>query len=205
VLGLRSAPGCAGLSCNVKILNGIGDLPGQAPQPIGNSTEEKVSAMIRLRKRTCITGVILALLLAAATPVWATQTHGEPEGLVVHQLAHLFFIFSMGLLIYWLRQRNLVKLKAWRYIQYSAMLFILWNIDTFTVHLLDEQVGLMRIQRLDTWHLQIDTEARHRLLAYIYYITKLDHLLCVPALLCLYLGLRRLYHENRSAVKRVSS
>jgi hypothetical protein len=143
--------------------------------------------------------------VVVATPVWATQTHGEPEGLVVHQLTHLFFIFSMGLLIYWLRKRNLVKLKAWRYIQYSAMLFILWNIDTFSVHLLDEQVNLIRIQRLDDWHLQIDTAAGYRHLAFIYYIAKLDHLLCVPALLCLYLGLKRLYHETQTTTTKVSS
>jgi hypothetical protein len=164
----------------------------------------KANAMIRQWNRIGLSGIVWVVLLVGATPVEATQTHGEPEGLVVHQLSHLFFIFSMGLLIYWLRQRNLVKLKAWRYIQYSAMLFILWNIDTFTVHLLDEQVDLIRIQRLDTWYLQIDTEARYRILTFIYYIGKLDHLLCVPALFFLYLGLRRLYHENHSTVKKVS-
>ena len=161
--------------------------------------------MILQWNRIRIVGFIFMMLLAGATPVWATQTHGEPEGLFVHQVAHLFFIFSMGLLIYWLRQRNLVKLKAWRYIQYSALLFILWNIDTFCVHLLDEQVDLIRIQRLDDWHLQIDTAARYRYLSFIYYIAKLDHLLCVPALLCLYLGLKRLYSEDQSTATKVPS
>lgn len=137
--------------------------------------------------------------------MWATQTHGEPEGLFVHQVAHIFFIFSMGLLIYWLRRRNLVAQKAWSYIQYSAMLFILWNIDTFAVHLLDEQVDLIRISQLDAWHLQIDTAARYGHLGFIYYIAKLDHLLCVPALLCLYLGLKRLYYESLSTTTKVSS
>ena len=157
------------------------------------------------KHRITITGLVAFLLLAGATPGWATQTHGEPEGLFVHQLAHLFFIFSMGLLIYWLRQRKLVKEKAWRYIQYSAMLFILWNIDTFAVHFLDEQVDLIRIQQLDTWHLKIETAANYRHLGFIYYLAKLDHLLCVPALLCLYLGLRRLYSETHSPVEKVSS
>jgi hypothetical protein len=153
-----------------------------------------------------IVGCIFVMLLAGATPAWATQTHGEPEGLFVHQMSHLFFIFSMGLLIYWLRQRELVRQKGWRYIQYSALLFILWNIDTFGVHLLDEQGDLIRIQRLDDWHLQIDTAARHRSLGFIYYIAKLDHLLCVPALFYLYLGLKRLYYsEGQSTETKVSS
>jgi len=30
--------------------------------------------------------------------VLATQTHGTPEGIYVHQMAHLFFILSMGFL-----------------------------------------------------------------------------------------------------------
>lgn len=157
-------------------------------------------------KRICIAGLIVVMLLAGATPVWATQTHGEPEGLVVHQLSHLFFIFSMGLLIYWLRQRELVKQKAWRYIQYGALLFILWNIDTFCVHLLDEQVDLIRIRQLDDLHLQIDTAAWYSYLGVIYYIARLDHLLCVPALFCLYLGLKRLYYyEGQSKATKVSS
>ena len=152
-----------------------------------------------------IVGFIIVMMLAGATPGWATQTHGEPEGLFVHQMAHLFFVFSMGLLIYWLRQRNLVQQKGWRYIQYSALLFILWNIDTFGVHLLDEQVDLIQIRQLDAWHLQIDTAARYRHLGFIYYIAKLDHLLCVPALLCLYLGLKRLYYDSQSTPTKVSS
>lgn len=162
--------------------------------------------MTSQRKSISIVGLIFVMLLAGATPVWATQTHGEPEGLVVHQLSHLFFIFSMGLLIYWLRQRELVKQKAWRYIQYGALLFIFWNLDTFGVHLLDEQVDLIRIQQLDDLHLQIDTAAWYRYLGVIYYIARLDHLLCVPALFCLYLGLKRLYYcEGKSTETKVSS
>ncbi len=152
-----------------------------------------------------ITAITTLLLLAGAAPSWATQTHGEPEGLYVHQLAHLFFIFSMGLLIYWLRQRRLVRQKAWRYIQYGAMLFIVWNINTFGVHFLDEQVHLIQINQLDTWHLRIDTAQGQKYLGMIYYLAKLDHLLCVPALLCLYLGLRRLHHEPAPRSKEVSS
>ena len=75
-----------------------------------------------------------------ATPALATQTHGQPEGLYVHQIAHLFFIISMGILEFWLRQRNLIKEKGWKYIQLAAVLFILWNIDAIIVHFLDEQI-----------------------------------------------------------------
>lgn len=51
----------------------------------------------------------------------ATQPHGDPEGIVVHQFSHLFFVFSMGLLIYWLRRRDLSKQPGWREINYAAV------------------------------------------------------------------------------------
>lgn len=154
--------------------------------------------MTKKWKLILIAGLIACILAMGAIPSWATQTHGEPEGLYIHQLAHLFFSFSMGLFIFWLRQRKLVKEKAWRYIQYSAMLLILWNVDTFAVHFLDEQVDIIRISQLDDWHLQIDTAADYAHLGLIYYLAKLDHLLLVPAMLCLYLGLKRLYQETLS-------
>lgn len=151
--------------------------------------------MIFQRNIIRIIGLTAIMAIMGTTHAWATQTHGEPEGLYVHQAAHLFFIFAMGLLIYWLRQRKLVREKAWRYIQYSALLFILWNIDTFAVHFLDEQVDLIQTQKIDTWHMQIDTDESRAWLVQIYYLAKLDHLLCVPALLFLYLGLKRLHHK----------
>ncbi len=155
-------------------------------------------------KFTLTAGLTPMLVLIGATCAWATQTHGEPEGLYVHQAAHVFFFFAMGLLIYWLRQRNLVKEKAWRYIQYSAILFILWNIDTFAVHTLDELVHLIRTHKPDPWHLQIDTAEGLSFLGKLYYLGKLDHLLCVPALIYLYLGLKRLHHKVPSSAEKAA-
>ena len=100
----------------------------------------------------------------------ATQAHGAPEGIVAHQLAHIFFIVSMGVLIYWLRERNLVVEKAWRYIQYSALFFILWNLDTIFAHLFDEQLRLIRVTRIGLWDIQIDTGNGSRGLAWLYYL-----------------------------------
>ncbi len=132
--------------------------------------------------------IVIALLLMPATAL-ATQTHSDPEGLYVHQLSHLFFVFSMGILIYWLRARGLVRKTGWRYIQYAAVFFILWTLDAFTAHLLDEQLTLVHVSRPDAWHIRIDAPAP---LAVLYYLVKLDHLFSVPGLVFLYLGLTRL-------------
>ena len=144
--------------------------------------------------------VFISTLLAFPGISSATQAHGAPEGIVAHQLAHIFFIVSMGVLIYWLRERNLVVEKSWRYIQYSALFFILWNLDTIFAHLLDEQLSLVRVTRIGLWDIHIDTEDGSRGLVWLYYFLKLDHLLCVPALAFLLTGLRRLVKSDEMRI-----
>lgn len=135
-----------------------------------------------------------SVLLVAVTPVCAlaTQTHGEPEGLFVHQMAHAFFVFSMGLLIFWLEKRRLTVHKGWRSIQMGALFFILWNLNTILSHWLEEQTALLKIRTVGVDQLLIETDPSLSWLGTVYYFTKLDHLLCVPALFLLFWGLRRL-------------
>lgn len=142
--------------------------------------------------RKCTISIIALMLIAAAPPVQATQVHGPPEGLYAHQFSHLFFIFAMGILIYWLRSRGLVRHTGWRHLQYAAVFFIAWSIDAFIVHFMDEQMLWIRIDPIGTWRLKLDTPAGLGWLIEIYYLMKLDHLLCVPGLVFLYTGLRRL-------------
>jgi len=151
------------------------------------------------RKYTLLGGVAASLLLTADT-VLATQTHGQPEGLYVHQMAHIFFIISMGSLDFWLRQRNLIREKGWKYIQLSAVFFILWNINAATVHFMDEHLSILGITKIDLWHIQIETIASQKSLALLYYVLKLDHLLCVPAMFFMYYGLKIiLKNDSRTA------
>jgi len=135
---------------------------------------------------------LIGLLFCLANPAHATQAHGAPEGLFVHQLSHLFFIFAMGILIYWLRSRALVRETGWRNIQYAALFFILWSLDAFFVHLLDEQFFLVHVTRTGPWQMQLETSEGMAWLGVVYYLLKLDHLLCVPGLIFLYKGLCRL-------------
>ncbi|BBO68754.1 hypothetical protein DSCA_26840 [Desulfosarcina alkanivorans] len=142
-----------------------------------------------------IVGAILFLVLFPAAPAMATQGHAGIEGVWVHQFAHLFFLFSMMLLIYWLRQAGLVKRPGWRYIQYVALFFILWNADTLLVHFLDEQIRAVKVASLGRWQIHVSATGGREWLAALYYIAKLDHLLCVPAMVCLWLGLRHMLIE----------
>jgi hypothetical protein len=151
--------------------------------------------MSRLR----VVFLVLAFSAVSALPALATQTHGEPEGLYVHQMAHFFFIVSMGILEFWLRQRNLVKEPGWGYIQLSAVLFILWNLDAIFVHFMAEQIDFMQIRQVDLWHIQISVPDNQTFIAVLYYLAKLDHLLCVPAMGCMYYGLRTLLKNTSAA------
>jgi hypothetical protein len=142
------------------------------------------------RNAAILVWTVLCLLVPIEVP--ATQGHAGIEGVWVHQFAHLFFLFSMLLLIYWLRQAGLVKLLAWRYIQYAALFFILWNMDTMLVHFLDEQIRAVRVENLGDWRIRVVTSGDGNWLASVYYLAKLDHLLCVPAMVFLMLGLRHM-------------
>ncbi len=144
--------------------------------------------------------IFSVLFLLAADIALATQTHGTPEGIYVHQVAHAFFAGAMVIFIYWLRQRKLILQKGWRYIQYSAIFLIFWNINVLIVHLLDEQLMLIVVENVDAWTLRITSPVGKWLEIY-YYCSKMDHLLCVPALLFLFQGLRRLMADsNKSGV-----
>lgn len=138
----------------------------------------------------------LALLIPASAA--ATQVHVPSEGLYVHQIAHIFFALAMALLLYWLRQRNLVIERGWRLIQLAALFFIIWNVDAFLVHILDDRGDLFHTIDAGTWHASIEFDQNVELLAFFYYLGKMDHLWCAPGMILLYFGLRSLLHEAQS-------
>jgi len=121
----------------------------------------------------------------------ATQAHGDPEGLFVHQLAHGFFAVSLAIFIYWLRFRNLTEEIGWRYIQYAAIFLILWNADAVIAHVLDEQNKIIEVEQIGNWYLKITSSDNTIFTIVLYYLVKLDHLLCVPALMFLSAGLKQ--------------
>jgi hypothetical protein len=135
---------------------------------------------------------IVAVMAGFPVPAHATQAHGGIEGVVVHQMAHIVFVGAMALLIYWLRQHRLVLHPGWRRIQYAAIFFLLWNANAFIVHFLEEQVDILDLAQIGPWRLRILAQPAFEWAAWLYYVVKLDHLLCVPAMVCLYGGLKRL-------------
>jgi len=142
---------------------------------------------------TRIAGLFFLFFFLAVSPAHATQGHGGIEGLLVHQAAHILFALAMGFLAFRIKRDELPVRKGWRNVQYAAILFIFWNLDTVFVHFVDEQVKLVSVTRLATGQLHITSPVPG--LAVMYYIAKLDHLLCVPAIVFLMVGLRQLVNQ----------
>ena len=158
-----------------------------------------------MKPKIHISGILLVIFYWAFLipgQALATQGHGGIEGVYVHQFAHLFFIISMGSLIYWLREGGLVRERGWKYIQYSAFFFILWNLDTMFVHMLDDQFNIIQVESIGTLQIRINDVFNNDGLKIIYYFAKLDHLLCVPAIFFLYIGLKHLLKESGDDVTR---
>ncbi|MBU0464269.1 MAG: hypothetical protein KKD21_03240 [Proteobacteria bacterium] len=134
--------------------------------------------------------------------VYATQLHASSEGIITHQIGHLFFLFSMVALIFTITDKGLDKQKGWRLIQYSAFFFILWNLDAITAHFFDNQIHAVKIENISFGKMRIITNNDSSLLAWFYYVLKLDHLLCVPAMLFLYKGLSNLVEDQKQIMAK---
>lgn len=128
----------------------------------------------------------------------AIQLHQGSEGIIVHQVGHLFFLLSMVVLAFTITGKQLNKEKGWRMIQYSAILFILWNMDTIAAHFLDNQHQGILVENLPLWQVQISARSGSDLMVLFYHSLKLDHLLCVPALFFFYRGLSLLLRQGKS-------
>lgn len=139
--------------------------------------------------------IVFLVLLFFSTPenVWALQSHGAPEGRYVHQMAHLLFTGSL-LYLYWhTRHTPALASRGWKYLQIFCILFVFWNILAFIGH---EAFGhLTSDDFIDKNGLKEHITGPITFVKLIYFITKMDHLLYVPALLALVISLRTFYHD----------
>ncbi len=150
----------------------------------------------------CIFVLIVIFCILMPRDVYATQLHSSSEGIITHQIGHVFFLFSMVLLIFTITGKGLDRQKGWRLIQYSAFFFILWNIDAITAHFFDNQIYAVKIQDISLTRIRIITRNNSSILAWLYYFLKLDHLLCVPAMFLLYKGLSKLVDEQSQKISK---
>lgn len=147
-----------------------------------------------MRRLTCLISLILTAAALGADTAWATQEHADPEGLYSHQIAHIFFMFSMLLLAFQvMRSRPLHE--GWRFIGLASIAFFLWNLNVFTVHLIREYIGPELLRGPSgNWAQMLDISGPG---AKVFYAGKiLDHFFLSGALILFVLGLRKLVGKS---------
>lgn len=153
------------------------------------------AAVYRVRNIIMSTTLFCLFFLLHSDPAFCLQVHGGNEGLYVHQMAHLFFMAAMIFLSYILFRHPLGYGKGWTYLKFSLFFFFLWNINAFITHGLE--VDIPREAILQEGLLPHSLCIPLTFKAYIYYIGKFDHVLCVPAMFCLAMALRSLCMEAK--------
>jgi hypothetical protein len=140
---------------------------------------------------------VVILVLLSVQDAHAVQVHGPPEGLYVHQMAHIAFALSMIFLLYMLNRRPLGDCAGWKYLKFSIFLFLLWNIDTLVVHYLGIRLPGNAIQGGSLFSHTLTGPDAWQLI--LFYILRNDHFLCVPAMAFMLMFLRTFYMEHLNA------
>lgn len=138
-------------------------------------------------------GLIVLLLLVQTENAWALQSHGAPEGIYVHQMAHILFMGALAYLYWHTRHSPVLVSKGWKYLRLFCILLFSWNLLAFTGHEAFSHLSPTDFIDKNNWNEQI--AAPITFTKALYFITKMDHFLNVPALLALVISLRTFYLE----------
>lgn len=141
-------------------------------------------------RKPSITSCSLPLLIIAM--LWpasalAVQGHGGAEGLVSHQIGHVLFIVGLSYLLY---KINDTRFKASGWVEFRAFIgtLICWNLLTFAGHWMRELVDQSKLSKADGNIITMTIDGPWDL---FFYLTRLDHLLLLPAFFLLLLALRK--------------
>lgn len=154
-----------------------------------------------LAKKTHLIAVLLLALLFNPSVAHAVQVHGAPEGIYVHMMAHILFAAAMFFLIYTLQRHPLVRCPGSPYLKLSLFFFLLWNINAMVVHILGLNLPENAITGASLFTQRLEGPLTWQ--RWLYYITRNDHLLCVPAMWCMMLFLRTIEKEARNGKRNV--
>jgi len=131
--------------------------------------------LIRFRSVLPYAGMTCLVVFTPAS-TWAVQHHGWAEGLVVHQIGH--FLFISGMLFFLYRLSRDVSGPGWTEFKAFLWLIVLWNILTFCGH------WQRKVMDPDKF-IRVGGHIRDFIITspadFLFYFTRLDHLLLVPA------------------------
>ncbi|HID70489.1 MAG TPA: hypothetical protein EYP35_08545 [Desulfobacterales bacterium] len=113
--------------------------------------------------------LLLLVLTVFLGNAWAVQSHAAPEGLYVHQMAHVFYSF--------------------------ALCYLFWNVFALTGHTLSGYVDKSVFgQQSDS--VSTTSQKQFNSLKLWFYFTRIDHLVSVPAFGFLFFRMRTIYRDR---------
>jgi len=132
--------------------------------------------------------------LVFPAPLWALQVHPHPEGLVAHEIAHLFFAFAMTLFAYRIRKMSLSKRPHWRYLQLAAALLVVWNLWAFWGHLITLKISpeVFFPKEGGDYHFCQKKILIQSWKEFLFYVLKNDNIFTLPAFYFIYRGISRM-------------
>ena len=131
--------------------------------------------------------MLTIIVLLWPSSALAVQGHGGAEGLVAHQIGHALFIFGISYLFYKIK---LARFEDPGWFEFRAFLRVLvfWNLLTFTGHWMREFVDPGKFIKVDNHVVAMTIDGPWDVL---FYLTRLDHLILVPAFFLLLMALRK--------------
>jgi hypothetical protein len=139
----------------------------------------------RLKNSSC--GLLVIGILLSANPALAVQHHGGAEGLVSHELGHV--LFTCGMIFLLLRvYRDRYNAPGWFEFKGFLWCIIFWNFLTFSGHWLYEFTSPASFTIVN--HHPVFFTINNLTDAF-FYLTRLDHLLLLPALFLLLKALQK--------------
>lgn len=145
-------------------------------------------------KFTMLPAVALAFCLLLPEQGMALQTHSQPEGIYVHQMAHIFFMAALGYL-YWDTLRSAFSGRGWKFLRIFCVLTILWNLLALIGHTSTLLLHPEDFTYVDGY---LFSKVNYPLtfIKIVYYAARLDHILTVPAMFFFYMGVRSFYQHS---------
>ncbi len=157
------------------------------------SSLSAISSLSILKSTVLFISFFLGCFLLQPQNAWALQSHGPPEGLYVHQMAHVFFFLAL-VYLYWDIRRSSFSGRGWVYLKVFCVFMLIWNIVAFVGHAVAIHIDAHVVPAAGYLHSRI--QGPITLYKIIFFITKFDHVLAVPALFFLYVGMRSLYRSS---------
>jgi signal transduction histidine kinase len=146
---------------------------------------------------------LLLLFILFPFNAWGYVPHEYPA-IYTHQLARIFLLVAFFAVLWGIFHNRLHKQKGWRYLFFSKILFIVWDLDVF-IGRTAEFIKLPRtIGGEEGWQYftrDIIVEGP----VYLYYIGRLDFLLLNIAMLLFYMGLREHLGEGKEKASSVTA